>query len=367
MKQQKNLPCSTHPRRRNLDTRVVYLEPGKLSIETMALPDLEPNQVLVKTHQASVCGSERYHYRGISVRPEDEARGGPETKIGEESHGYTFPIGPLGHEGGGTIMEVGSGVSEYLGGGKVSVGDRVGSLIHPTYVDHWACDISRVQPIPDGISFEVGCLYEPLGCATWAAIHLGVKLGDVVAINGVGFAGNIMLQGAIKSGASKVIAVDVVQEKLEVAAQLGADRVINARDEDPVAVVLDLTDGEGVDVAVEAVGGTGVGIKQALGMACHNGILALYGDSYGPVKEFCFHRFHEDGLEIRNLNAVHYTRLKSVETMREAYRAVQRGVFDLDIIFEHSVTHSLAEIDQVFQSECDAIDEQGSLKTLIIP
>ena len=70
-------------------------------------------------------------------------------------------------------------------------------------------------------------------------------------------------------------------------------------------------------------------------MVRHNGILALYGDSYAPINEFCFHRFHEDGLEVRNLNGVHYTRLRSVENMREAYRAVQRGVFNLDIIFQN--------------------------------
>ena len=70
-----------------VDTRVVYLEPGKLTIERMTLPPLKPNQVLIQTHQASVCGSERYFYRGITVRPQDEARGGPETKLGDaKSH-----------------------------------------------------------------------------------------------------------------------------------------------------------------------------------------------------------------------------------------------------------------------------------------
>ena len=85
--------------------------------------------------------------------------------------------------------------------------------------------------------------------------------------------------------------------------------------------------------------------------------MALYGDSYAPVESFCFHRFHEDGLEIRNLNAVHYTRLRSVEHMREAYRAVQRGVFDLDIILANSSRHSLDEIDQVFARESEALDQ----------
>jgi threonine dehydrogenase-like Zn-dependent dehydrogenase len=120
-------------------------------------------------------------------------------------------------------------------------------------------------------------------------------------------------------------------------------------------------------VAAEAVGGTGTGIVQALGMVRHNGILALYGDNYAPVKEFCFNRFHEDGLEVRNLNGVHYTRLRSVENMREAYRAVERGVFNLDIILEHSARYRLEELPAVFAREAKAPEEQSSLKTLIIP
>ena len=71
------------------NSRVVYIaEPGKISIETMPLPELTSNQILIKTHQASVCGSERYFYRGINVRPQDEARGGPGTELG--------PPGPKG-------------------------------------------------------------------------------------------------------------------------------------------------------------------------------------------------------------------------------------------------------------------------------
>ena len=354
-----------------VETRVVYLEPEKITIDTISLPELKPNQVLVKTHQASICGSERYYYRGITVRPQDEARGGPGTKL-DEPRGdgrplHVYPMGPLGHEGGGTIVEIGSAVDEYLGGGKVRVGDKVASLVYPTYSDYWVTTSAYVQPIPEGVSFEVGCLYEPLGCAAWAALYMGVKLGDIVAINGVGFAGNIVLQGAIKAGASKVIAVDVVKTKLEIAKKLGAEHVINANEVDPVEMVKELTHGEGVDVAVEAIGGTGIGVAYALGMVRHNGIMALYGDNYAPVKEFCFNRFHEDGLEIRNLNAVHYTKLRSIENMREAYRAVQRGVFNIDIIFENSVKFRLDEIADVFKKERETLDQQSSLKTLIIP
>jgi len=353
-----------------MKTRVVYLDIGEITVGEIELPPLGPNDVLVRMHQASVCGSERYHYRGISVRPQDEARGQRQAFTRHEEgfrESHTYPMGPLGHEGGGTIVEMGSAVREYLGGGAVAVGDRVGSLVFPTYTDYWVADISTVQPIPEGVSFRVGCLYEALVCAAWAARHMGVMLGDTVAINGVGFAGNIMLQGAIGSGASQVIAVDVVPEKLALAKEMGAEVIIDAREDDPVAAVDDLTHGEGVDVAVEAVGGTGVGLRQALGMVAHNGTLSLYGDNYAPVSEFCFHRFHEDGLTVRNVNAMHYNKLQSVLNAREAYRAVARGVFDIDAILDRSDTYALEDIADVFQRESESLEAQRSLKTLIIP
>lgn len=354
-----------------MQTRTVFLEPGKLQIEMTDLPDLQSHQILIKTHQASICGSERYFYRGITVRPQNEARGETEHYTSEvqpkRPRSYAFPMGPLGHEGGGTVVEIGNAVTDYLGGGRVQAGDFVGSLTYPTYTDYWITDPSHVQPIPPGVPIEVGCLYEPLGCAVWAALHQGVKLGDTVAVNGVGFAGNIMLQGALKSGASKVIAVDVDSEKLAVAHKIGAHHIVDAKDSNAAEIVEELTNGEGVDVAIEAVGGEGQGLKQALDMVAHNGILALYGDNYSPVDDFCFHRFHEDGLEIRNLNAVHFTKLRSVENMREAYRAVQRGVFDIDTIFENSVRHTLDELPDVFARETENPGRQSSLKTVIIP
>ncbi len=147
-----------------VDTRVVYLEPGKLTIERMTLPPLKPNQVLIQTHQASVCGSERY-FCGITVRPQDEARRA-ETKLGDaKSHAY--PMGPLGHEGGGVILEMGPASTSTWAAARCARA-TAGSLIYPTFSDYWVTDISNVQPIPEGVSFEVGCLYEPLGCAAWA-------------------------------------------------------------------------------------------------------------------------------------------------------------------------------------------------------
>ncbi len=370
---------------KRVKTREVFLEPGKITIAERTLPPLKPHQVLVRTHMASICGSERYHYRGIAVAPEYRARGRYVPPAYREDRGTAAAGGAkpqaLGHEGGGTIVEVGSAVREYLyhPGHKVQVGDRV-SLFTPTYCDYAIVDgigvggAWSIQPIPEDVAFEVGCLFEPFGCAGWAALHLGVVPGDVVAINGCGFSGLILMQGALKHGASAIIALDVVDAKLEVARQLVSKfpakfHGINPRREDYVDRVNAITDGEGVDVATENVGGTGIGIKQALDQVKHNGLLALYGDTYVPVPEFHFHRVHEDGLRIRPLNAVHYNELQNIQNLNEAYRAQRRGVFDevWPLIWAHSSHHRLDDIADVFAQEAEDLEKQGSIKTTFTP
>lgn len=368
-----------------VNTREVFLEPGKISIEDSKLPEIKPHQVLVKTHMASICGSERYHYRGIVVAPEYKARGRyiPSKYRKEKT---TIAKGGVkrrafGHEGGGTIVQVGSAVREYLyhPGHKIQVGDRV-SLFTPTYCDYAIVDSIGVgsswsiQPIPEGVPFEVGCLYEPFGCVGWAAVHMDVKPGDLVAVNGCGFSGLVMMQGALKHGASEIIALDIVDGKLEIARKLVSKfkakfYSINPRKEDYVDRVNEITDDEGVDVATENVGGTAIGIKQALDEVKHNGTLALYGDNYVPFPSFHFHRFHEDGLKIQTLNAVHYNELQNILNLNEAYRAQVRGVFDevWPLIWENSTKHKLDEIIQVFAKEAENLDAQTSIKTTFTP
>ncbi|MEZ4832681.1 MAG: alcohol dehydrogenase catalytic domain-containing protein [Caldilineaceae bacterium] len=153
-----------------LNTRVVYLEPGKLTVETITLPELKPNEVLIKTHQASVCGSERYFYQGINVRPEDEAKGGSEFQLGDHSksdRAHAYPMGPLGHEGGGVIEAMGAGVEEYLGGGKV----RGRPCRQP--------DLPHLFGLL-GLSASTMCSASPTGfrsrwavCTSWAAAQRG--------------------------------------------------------------------------------------------------------------------------------------------------------------------------------------------------
>ena len=99
---------------------------------------------------------------------------------------------------------------------------------------------------------DIAALGEPTACAMFSGLHTGVQLGDTVVVMGGGYAGQIIAQCSRLKGAYQVIVVDVLDGKLDLAKSLGADVVINSREEDPVAKVKALTGGRGADVVVEA-------------------------------------------------------------------------------------------------------------------
>ncbi|QNU25940.1 Zn-dependent alcohol dehydrogenase [Geobacillus zalihae] len=113
-----------------------------------------------------------------------------------------------------------------------------------------------VIPIRRDVPFEVAAL---IGCSVitgvGAAIHTAkVSPGSTVAVIGAGGVGFNIIQGAALAGAKQIIAIDVVDEKLAMTKTFGATHTVNAREDDAVSAVLDLTDGIGVDYAFEAIG-----------------------------------------------------------------------------------------------------------------
>jgi len=112
----------------------------------------------------------------------------------------------------------------------------------------------NMQEIPQHVSFEEAAITEPLACVLHGVEEAGVKLGDSVAIIGAGPIGLLHLLVAKRIGAEKVIMIDLVEERLDFAKKLGADEVVNAGKDDAVEKVRQLTNGYGVDVAIEAIG-----------------------------------------------------------------------------------------------------------------
>jgi L-iditol 2-dehydrogenase len=292
-----------------MKTRATQLKaPGEIVLAERELA-LGPEEVLVKGHLSGVCGSDKAMYRG---------------DIPEK---ITLPLW-IGHESGGTVVEVGSKVREYRPGDKVMVFSWCNTM-----ADYYKVPVSGLQPIPAGMDLDLASLGEPVACAMYSALTCGAQLGDVVAVYGMGFAGQIIAQAVKRMGAYRVVAIDVGEQKLDIARRLGSDVLINAKAQDPVDAVRELTDGRGADVVVEAAG-SAASMNQATAMLKHNGILALYSWITQPVT-LNIGRWHDDGLQIRTTGLVHHTEQERVIWTPWALRPVMQGLVDVRALITH--------------------------------
>ena len=268
------------------------------------------DEVIVKNHMMGICGSDKAFYRG-QIPP----------KTAEFRHDPKFPF-PLGHESGGTIVEVGSKVADY------KVGDQVIAFgWNNNYADYFKSKPWQLQPVPEGLDLDLASLGEPIACAMYSGMNSEVQLGETVVVLGGGFAGQIIAQCAKKKGAAKVVVVDVLDGKLELALKMGADTVINLNKEDVVAKVLDMTGGEGADVVVEAAGSES-SFNAASDMIKHNGKFVFYSWVTQPVT-LNISRWHDDGLKFINTCLVHHTWRERYVWAPECFRPVIQGQIDV--------------------------------------
>ena len=240
-----------------------------VTIETIEVPDPGPGEVLVAVQACGVCHTD-LHYREGAINDD-------------------FPF-LLGHEAAGVVEEVGDGVTEVeegdfvvlnwravcgrcrscergrpwycfathnatsrmtLDGEELSPALGIGAFAEKTVVA--AGQATRVNP---AVRPEVAGL---IGCGVMAGLGAamntgGVGRGDSVAVFGCGGVGDAAIEGSRLAGAHTIIAVDIDPRKLEWAREFGATHTVNSAEEDPVEAIRALTGGNGVDVAIEAVG-----------------------------------------------------------------------------------------------------------------
>ncbi|WP_338823476.1 putative zinc-type alcohol dehydrogenase-like protein YdjJ [Moorella humiferrea] len=313
----------------------VLTAPGNLEITTREL-ELGEDEVLVKCHLTGICGSDKSIYKG-DLPPN-----------------ITLPF-YIGHESGGTVIAVGSKVREYKPGDRVMVFNWCNA-----FAEYYKVPVTGLQPAPAGLDPDIAALGEPVACAMYSALTCGAQLGDTVVVYGMGFAGQIIAQAVKAMGAYRVIAVDVAPGKLELAKKLGSDIIINAALEDPVQAVLDLTDGVGADVVVEAAGSE-KSMNQATAMLKHNGILALYSWITQPVT-LNIGRWHDDALEIRTTCLVHHTREQRYIWTPWALRPVIQGQIDVRSLITHEFP-----LDRIAEAFAVAVQDPGAIKVVVRP
>src|SRR5919206_1933082 len=250
---------------------VVARTPGKpVGIETIAVPDPGPGEALVRVQACGVCHTD-LHYREGAINDE-------------------FPF-LLGHEAAGIVQAVGPDVEQPKPGDFVVLNWRAvcGRCRACLRGRPWYCfathNARQKMTLPDGTpltpALGIGAFadltlvaagqctpVDPpappevaglLGCGVMAGLGAAmitgeVTRGDSVAVFGCGGVGDAAIAGAKLAGATRVIAVDIDDRKLEWARTFGATHTVNARHEDPVEAIRAATGGFGADVCVEAVG-----------------------------------------------------------------------------------------------------------------
>jgi L-iditol 2-dehydrogenase len=283
--------------------------------------------VIVKNHLVGICGSDKSFYRG--QMPE---------KTAEFRHDPVFPF-PLGHESGGTIVEIGAKVTDF------KVGDKVIAFgWNNNFADYFVTPTWQLQPAPDGLDMDYVALGEPISCAMHSGLHCGVQLGDIVLVMGAGFAGQLIAQCAKKKGAKTVVVADVLDGKLALAKKLGADVTLNLSRQDGAGEIFAMTGGRGVDVVVEAAGGAD-SYNLASKVLKHNGKFVFYSWVTQPIT-LNISRWHDDGLEFINTCLVHHTWRERYVWAPQALRPIVDGVVDVRPLITHEF--KLDEIKKAF-------------------
>ena len=226
---------------------------GNIQLEEVPIPEINAQQIRVETDTTLISrGSELFR-----------------RYIREEA----VPPSIMGYSLTGVVDAVGAEVTGYQVGQRVMV-----VAPHAQYViaEPHATD-GRIVPLFENVSFEAGTFLPLATSAVAWSDSSGVKAGDTVVVMGQGLVGSLMLQVLRGYNPDRIITVDALPLRCELATQLGADVSINADEIDPVAEVRRLTDGKGADLVIDCVGGY-AGVKsfeQAQDMTRQFGIIQL--------------------------------------------------------------------------------------------
>ena len=270
---------------------VRLIEPGHpLQLQDIPIPIIGENDTLVRVKAAGICHTDVHYRTGKS------------------------PVHPLprtiGHEIAGTVEQVGNLVTNVKVGDRVCIhyvlscgscyycntgneqfcihGSMIGRYTDGGYAEYVAVPRRNLVPLPGEIPFEQGAI---LMCSSATAFHALRKStlqgGETVAIFGIGGLGFSAIQLAYAFGALEVYAVDINAEKLKLAEKFGAIP-INVTSNDPISAIRSLTQGKGVNVAIEMIGIPQV-MKQAIQSLAPLGRAVIVGITENPLEIDTYH------------------------------------------------------------------------------
>lgn len=275
----------------------VFVEPGRIVLDEKPVPDVGPLDALVRITTTTICGTDVHILKG------------------------EYPVASgltVGHEPVGVIEKLGSAVSGYREGQRVIAGAitpsgtsyasldghhsqcggghghgykplggwRFGNTIDGAQAEYILVPdaAANLAPVPDGLSDEQVLMCPDIMSTGFGGAESGrIRIGDTVAVFAQGPIGLCATMGARLKGATTIIGVDRVPERLAMAKRMGADDVVDIGREDAVEAILRRTGGRGVDVAIEALGSQET-FEAALRVLRPGGTLSSLGVYSGDLK-----------------------------------------------------------------------------------
>jgi L-iditol 2-dehydrogenase len=318
----------------------VYHGPNDLRIEEVPVPNISPDEVLVKVLNASICGTDLRIYQGAHRK---------------------YPPGTVripGHETAGEIAEIGANVRGLDINQKVFIAPNtgcghcaqcvsgnnnlcddyqaIGITMDGAFAEYMRVPAATIQqgnlmPIDGGVDPAVAALIEPFACVVRGQNPLHIQPGDAVLVMGAGPIGIMHLLLACLRGAGKVLVSDLILERLEQASRLGADRTIDLNHEDQAQVIAAETGGLGADAIIVAAPAHAAQ-EASLHLAAYRGRINFFGGLPRDRTTITF-----------NSNLVHYKELIitgttacSTQDCRQAAEIVNSGRVDLSPLISAS-------------------------------
>ncbi|KND17906.1 alcohol dehydrogenase [Pannonibacter phragmitetus] len=246
----------------------IFAGPNRIVLDEKPVPDVGPLDALIRITTTTICGTDVHilkgEYpveRGLTIGHEPV---GIIEKLGSAVKGYqegqrviAGAITPSGHSAAclcGCMSQDGAGTKH---GFKAMGGWRFGNTIDGAQAEYLLVPDAMVNlaPIPDGLTDEQVLMCPDIMSTGFSGAESGaIKIGDTVAVFAQGPIGLCATAGARLMGATTIIGVESVPARMEISRRMGADHIVDFSKGDPVDEIMRLTDGRGVDVAIEALG-----------------------------------------------------------------------------------------------------------------
>ena len=290
-----------------MDNKAVFMQgTNNMVVKDVPMPEIKDKEVLIKIDIVGICGSDVHYYQ--------------HGKIGSFIVEGDFI---LGHECAGEVVEAGKDVKNLVIGDRVALEPgktcgvcefcKIGKYnlcadveffatppYHGVFTNYVAHPEDMCFKLPDNVSNVEGALVEPLAVGLHASDQGNVKLGDTVVIFGTGCIGLVTLLSCKAKGASNVIVIDVLENRLKVAEKIGASHVINAKENNIIQKIDEITNGRGADVVIDTAGAE-ITLKQTVDVVRRGGTIVLVGMAPKDEVEFSFMKLMGKEAEIKTV------------------------------------------------------------------